>query len=189
MRTIKFEDENKSHAAASVTHWLKFGYRSTSVNSNQIHYPGVESPWCVNGWQASQASLSPAGPIATPMPLKWEMTHQTLVTASWLPLACSEYSSWKLHWWANDLFNTCWYILHSNSLNASVRLTVEKIPPAEIWMCYPLWTLCGWSVLLSWTRQSCGFKAGRKCFCKCWARQQISSFLTAVMSWIKNHKQ
>lgn len=126
MRMIKFEDKNKSHAAASVTQWLRFGFCSTSTKSNQIHYPRVESPWCDNGWQASRASLDPAGPSSTPMPLKWDMTHQTLVTASWLPLACSEYSSWKLHWWAHDLFNTCWYILHSNSLNASVRFTAGK---------------------------------------------------------------
>lgn len=51
----------------NVTQWLwwlsvsDFGFHSTSANSNQNHYPGVESPWCDNEWLASGVSLCPAG--------------------------------------------------------------------------------------------------------------------------------
>lgn len=44
--------------------WLcasDFGIHSTSADSNQNHYPRVESPWSDNEWWASRVSLCPAG--------------------------------------------------------------------------------------------------------------------------------
>lgn len=57
---------------------------SSSANSNQNYDPGLESPWCDNEWRAGRVSLCPA---AWAFETERGMTHQTLVTASWPPLA------------------------------------------------------------------------------------------------------
>ena len=79
----------------------------------------------INDRPAERASAQSARSLPHTFEMRREMTHQTLVTASWLPLVCSEHS-WKLLWRAHDLFNTCWCIFHKNSLNASVPFTGGK---------------------------------------------------------------
>ena len=61
----------------------------------------------INDRPAERASAQSARSLPHTFEMRREMTHQTLVTASWLPLVCSEHS-WKLLWRAHDLFNTCW---------------------------------------------------------------------------------
>lgn len=60
----------------------------------------------MNDGPAEWASVRPAGPLKQNE--RWLIRHLSQLPGPLLPERCS----WKLLWWAHDLFNTCWCILH-----------------------------------------------------------------------------
>lgn len=152
----------RQHRWVSV---FSFGFRSTSANSNHNHYPGVEPRRCGNEWHASRASLRPGWPGFTysAFESEREMTHQTLVTASWLAPS-------RLLWTPlqkNSSDGPMIYLTRADAFCIKRALMLQR----TWWQKKRLLQQGSGCVILSehflnCGRLSCRFEAGRTCFGK-----------------------